>query len=336
METAHFVLRLLAFSQVLFFCVYLLTYQRSPVGLLISLTAFSFMCYLIAPFGEALGSTVELIIVIAGTSIPGLIWLIAWNFFADDKRIPRWFIPAWLAYMLLALVNWPVDLSPQASAFAFDLVPQIIKLILVLHVIYMALEGKTSDLVNDRLELRVPLAIGAALMTSLVIVVEIWAGDNMPMFVEVLGSTLMALVTLSANIYLFRMHGRWQQEPRITTVEEANPEIESRDLAVIKELMERDRLYAEHGITIGDLASHLTMPEYRLRTIINQGFKVRNFNQFLNSYRIKEAARRLIDEADLPILTIALDVGFKSLSSFNKAFRDTHQQTPTEYRSRES
>lgn len=74
------------------------------------------------------------------------------------------------------------------------------------------------------------------------------------------------------------------------------------------------------------------MTEHKLRRLINKELGYRNFNQYLNRYRIDEASKRLISEADLPILTIALDVGFNSLSSFNKAFKEKHQQTPTEFR----
>jgi AraC-like DNA-binding protein len=60
----------------------------------------------------------------------------------------------------------------------------------------------------------------------------------------------------------------------------------------------------------------------------------RNFSDFLNSYRIREATGRLADpeQKQLPVLTIAMDAGFRSLSSFNKAFKDTHGVTPTAWR----
>ncbi|NIM18801.1 MAG: helix-turn-helix domain-containing protein, partial [Candidatus Latescibacteria bacterium] len=38
------------------------------------------------------------------------------------------------------------------------------------------------------------------------------------------------------------------------------------------------------------------------------------------------------DEPRTPVLTIALDVGFRSLSSFNTAFRAHYGKTPTGYR----
>jgi AraC-like DNA-binding protein len=78
----------------------------------------------------------------------------------------------------------------------------------------------------------------------------------------------------------------------------------------------------------------VSVQEYRLRRLINQSLHYRNFNQFLNHYRIEEAARRLLDPAEehIPISSIALDVGYASLSSFNKAFKDTHGVTPSTWR----
>jgi AraC-like DNA-binding protein len=87
-------------------------------------------------------------------------------------------------------------------------------------------------------------------------------------------------------------------------------------------------------ISIGQLAVKLDVKEHHLRRVINSGLGYRNFNDFLNCYRIQETSARLSDPeiAKLPILTIALDAGFRSLSTFNKAFKDTHQLTPTEFR----
>lgn len=88
------------------------------------------------------------------------------------------------------------------------------------------------------------------------------------------------------------------------------------------------------GFTIGQVATQLAVPQYRLRAAINAGLGYRNFNDFLYSNRVQEAARRLADpvEHKLPILTIAMDSGFHSLSSFSKAFNRTYQLMPTAYR----
>jgi AraC-like DNA-binding protein len=38
------------------------------------------------------------------------------------------------------------------------------------------------------------------------------------------------------------------------------------------------------------------------------------------------------DKVALPVLTIAMDLGYGSLAPFNRAFRDATQQTPSEWR----
>lgn len=71
-----------------------------------------------------------------------------------------------------------------------------------------------------------------------------------------------------------------------------------------------------------------------MRRIINQQLGHRNFNAFLNELRTDEACRTLADPAyeRLPILNLALDLGYGSLGPFNRAFKAKTGLTPTEYR----
>jgi len=97
--------------------------------------------------------------------------------------------------------------------------------------------------------------------------------------------------------------------------------------------MQNERLYADHDLRVGSLADIIGMPEYQLRKKINQSLGFRNFNQFVNGYRIEEAGQRLLSEPRTPVLSIALDVGFRSISSFNSAFQAHFGVSPTAYRS---
>jgi AraC-like DNA-binding protein len=98
--------------------------------------------------------------------------------------------------------------------------------------------------------------------------------------------------------------------------------------------MRRDAVWRETGLTIGTLAERAGLPEYRLRRLINGRLGFRNFTAFLNEYRLAAAAARLGDPAEirLPVLTIALDLGWGSIGPFNRAFRARFGVTPTEYR----
>jgi AraC-like DNA-binding protein len=95
-----------------------------------------------------------------------------------------------------------------------------------------------------------------------------------------------------------------------------------------------ERAYRQEGLTIAGLAQQLGLPEYRLRRLINQALGYRNFNSFVNHYRIAEAKAALGDaqQAEVPVLTIALDAGFSSLGPFNRAFKAETGMTPTEFR----
>jgi AraC-like DNA-binding protein len=95
-----------------------------------------------------------------------------------------------------------------------------------------------------------------------------------------------------------------------------------------------ERLYAREGLTVASLAAMLETQEHVLRRVINRGLGFRNFNDFLHSHRLREAADRLRDPAAqrVPVLTIALEAGYGSIGPFNRAFRERFGVTPTEYR----
>jgi AraC-like DNA-binding protein len=95
-----------------------------------------------------------------------------------------------------------------------------------------------------------------------------------------------------------------------------------------------ERLYAREALTIAQLATLLGTQEHVLRRVINQGLGFRNFNDFLHTHRLKEAAGRLGDPQlrRIPVLTIALEVGYGSIGPFNRAFKERFGVTPTEYR----
>jgi len=105
-------------------------------------------------------------------------------------------------------------------------------------------------------------------------------------------------------------------------------------VGALMRLMADERIYRHDNVSIGTLATKLSIPEYKLRRLINQRLGYRNFNVFLNEHRIAEAKAALADpsQAEVPVITIAMDAGFQSLGPFNRAFKATTGVTPTEYR----
>ncbi len=88
------------------------------------------------------------------------------------------------------------------------------------------------------------------------------------------------------------------------------------------------------GLSIGVVAQELGSQEHRLRRLINTRLGHRNFADFVNGYRIEAAKTRLVDptKAEVTIASVAFDLGFGSLSPFNRAFRAATGLTPTAWR----
>jgi AraC-like DNA-binding protein len=79
-------------------------------------------------------------------------------------------------------------------------------------------------------------------------------------------------------------------------------------------LIEADRVYAIPGLTIGMLAERLGEREYKVRQIINSQLGFRNFNAFLNHYRVRDARRLLADpgQSTVGIAEVAYRLGYVS------------------------
>lgn len=93
-------------------------------------------------------------------------------------------------------------------------------------------------------------------------------------------------------------------------------------------------VYREEGLTVAKLAEKVGVQEHQLRRLINREMGFRNFSAFLNARRIEDAKALLSDPAMMKkqVLQIALELGYASITPFNRAFKAATGQTPTEYR----
>ncbi|ULQ50896.1 helix-turn-helix domain-containing protein [Flavihumibacter fluvii] len=90
--------------------------------------------------------------------------------------------------------------------------------------------------------------------------------------------------------------------------------------------------YLEPELTLQQLAQAVKLSANDLSQVINEYFGV-NFFDFINGYRVK-AIKTAIANGELDkktLLGIALESGFNSKASFNRAFKKMTGLTPTEY-----
>lgn len=100
----------------------------------------------------------------------------------------------------------------------------------------------------------------------------------------------------------------------------------------LEDLLREERVYLESDLTLGELSKLLNASSNDVSWLLNNEYKA-SFYDFINQYRIKEFLSRVHanDHARQTILSIALDVGFNSKSTFNKMFKVQMDVTPSQY-----
>lgn len=94
--------------------------------------------------------------------------------------------------------------------------------------------------------------------------------------------------------------------------------------------METEKPYLDSDITLRILAETIEVLPNNLSQVINHIYG-ENFNKFVNRHRVNEVKKMLMDPQK-NILEAAYACGFNSKSSFNQAFKEVCNQTPSEFR----
>ncbi len=102
----------------------------------------------------------------------------------------------------------------------------------------------------------------------------------------------------------------------------------------IENLLNLEKIYQESTYSRADLARECKTSETHISKVINLYF-AKSFPQLMNEHRLEDA-KRLLKETDAPIQIIAQDVGFNSLPSFNRVFKDSTDLSPSQYRKKAS
>ena len=85
-----------------------------------------------------------------------------------------------------------------------------------------------------------------------------------------------------------------------------------------------------YDITLDELADVAGYSKYHFSRIFKQ-YNSMSYIQYINARRTK-AAEQLLFEPDIPITEVAMRSGFKSLTTFNRIFKDIKHCTPTDFK----
>lgn len=237
-------------------------------------------------------------------------------------------LACWADFLLA--VHWTHH-APMVANIAYHLLSAL----LTLHAMWIAWRERGDDLIERRRMFRIGFVLLVGVQALGVIIAESWYGfaqtEGRLMAVQS-GTTLLTVMLMGA--VLLSSNGELLFDADAAPAPRSALSPAEHVLNLKLDAAMAGHVYRESGLSIGVLADKLDVPEHRLRALINQRLGYRNFSDFLNSHRIADARAWLADPAkvDLPVLTIAMDLGYGSLAPFNRAFRDATGQTPSDYR----
>ncbi|MFS4466640.1 helix-turn-helix domain-containing protein [Maribacter sp. 2210JD10-5] len=110
-------------------------------------------------------------------------------------------------------------------------------------------------------------------------------------------------------------------------------ETETRELqSSLHTLIHKEHIYLDNELTLAVLAEQLNTSPNNLSWLLNNVYNS-NFYDYINQFRVAAFLEKLDkkEHQRQTLLALSMEVGFKSKSTFNKAFKAKLQETPSNY-----
>lgn len=247
------------------------------------------------------------------------------------------------AYMVLTIVSYFMKFSEELNDqygdnmfyLALKVLPNFINLFIAGLIVRESIVGIKDDLINFRIQFRKGLSI---ILSCVIASNTIWGIGysvddltpeldlifNLIYFIPII-AFIIANLTISKDFFV----------PKKEVVVDKGLSDEYISIKEsLEELISKDKVCLQEDISVYKLAEMIGCKDYKLRKLINTQLGFRNFNDFLNFYRIEEAKSILANpiNSKLTVLEIAFSLGYNSISPFNTAFKSITGKTPTQYR----
>lgn len=148
------------------------------------------------------------------------------------------------------------------------------------------------------------------------------------------GAVVHSMLIYIISFLVLKNSNSFNQEKRkkYDNLNVSEEELERYKQKLIK-VMHEQKPYLDSTFSLSRCAAMTGIPSYMLSYVFSNSLN-QNFLQFINSYRIAEAKKLLLnpDKQHISIAGIAHDCGFNTLSSFNSAFKKFAGSTPSDYR----
>ncbi|HEY1710772.1 MAG TPA: helix-turn-helix transcriptional regulator [Rhizomicrobium sp.] len=274
---------------------------------------------------------------------PGLFMVWCFLQFTDERRFPRWLLALFALQVAIEVpVRWIIKTDWHLMQVA-QVAPATLEGVFGGVALYWTLATWRDDLIESRRRARALVAaiIAVYIIASCLLPRVVIDPGSMASYwlYEALAAGDLAIVALIflrfGDDYLgLQLDLAHPVRAERAVMPRAIDPMASQTLGRLNKLLEEERVYRRPSLSLAELAKKAGVPEYRLRKTINEELGYPNFNAFLHSYRINDACRQLRDPAmaRIPILTIALSVGYQSVNTFNRGFRSIMGMTPSAFR----
>ncbi|UTW60145.1 AraC family transcriptional regulator [Kordiimonas sp. SCSIO 12603] len=322
------------------------------------ITTSSYLASSIPGLGETIGFWMLPILAVCLFG-PTALWLFSLSMFEDDFKLKRFHYIVVGVFAALCVIQYALywtflDQPPLISptklhaelrgvhwlSTIISWAALLMKVAMSFHMLYSAWKGKDDDLVEARRKFRETFVMASAFISFGIVITEKWLlgfGHSTGAILLLGQSASIMAVVIYMMWHVGGIDGNWLfGEPETSPV----PEKPRRPLSADRHDLETldalvtEGVLLEAGLTISRLADMASMPEHRLRRLINEHLDFRNFADYLNYHRIEAAKDRLavIKDRHVPVLTVAMDLGYGSLGPFNRAFKERAGMTPSEFR----
>lgn len=323
--------------------------RRRPVAWLGTLLALGLAARALATdalFARATGDGLFMLLALCHGNA-AILWLFSRAMFEENFRISSRYIAIWAATMAMGFIAASARMrgaDPSIASAIFE----TLNISFALSAVWFAWKDLTNDLVERRRHARFLLVALAGTYVLLTVAIRLDGQSETAILlrqeINSIGLLVVAIALSWTVSGLSRELFGSDHSTGLAVRSTSRPVqpvsdlslAEARLLTRLNRLMEEERAYRNEELTIGALAVALGVREYELRRLINRQLGYKNFSHYLNGWRLGEARAALSDlsQISVPISTIALDAGFRSLGPFNRAFKAVEGITPSEFRQR--
>lgn len=312
---------------------------NKPQRKLLFLSAFSVCCLLLGMAASYIHFPPVFFYLFRIFDVPHLvfIWLFGLSLFNSDFQIKRWHIMISILYCLpiISVRFAQFGLINEISTVAV-FVANIFTIVMISHLVFSVTRAYRDDLSEKRRKARVHFVCLISFMAVLISIAEIMVvlrGLDVALLATIKALAIFPAI-LWTCVWLLTFKSEKLGFDHNSGCGSGFTANETKFYQRLMTELKSNRAFLEPNLSIADLAKRISTTEPKLRCFINQKLGHKNFSSFVNRFRIESIKEDFKNPefSELPILTIALNNGFSSLSPFNRAFLRLEGTTPSQYR----